>query len=45
MDTEEPLDSFEKVSQATALSTATKNQWSRHRGYPPEVLVFGSQVG
>jgi len=41
MDTEEPLDSFEKVSQATALATATKNQWSRHRGYPPEVLVFG----
>ncbi len=24
------------------MATSTKNQWSRYRGYPPEMLVFGS---
>ena len=41
MDSEEALDTFDKVSQAASMATSTKNQWSRHRGYPPEMLVFG----
>ena len=44
MDTEEPLDTFEKVEIAVSMATHTKNQWSRHRGFPPELLVFGKST-
>ena len=41
MDTEEALNNFDDVSIAVSMATHTKNKWSRHRGYPPEMLVFG----
>ena len=41
MDTEEALNNFDDVSIAVSMATHTKNQWSRHRGYPPEMLAFG----
>eukprot|EP00435_Cladocopium_sp_Y103_P055151 s532_g18.t1 len=41
MDIEESIDSYAKLEQSLAFATQTKNQWSRHRGYPPELLVFG----
>ena len=41
MDVAQSLNSSEDVSQALSMATHTKNQWSRHRGYPPETLVFG----
>ena len=41
MDIEEPITSYDQLEQALVYATQTKNQWSRHRGYPPEVLVFG----
>ena len=41
MDKEDSIDSYEKLTQALAFATNTKNQWSRHRGYPPELLVLG----
>ena len=41
MDVEDPIDSYEKLETCLSLATQTKNQWSRHRGYPPEMLVFG----
>lgn len=44
MDSEESIDSYEKLTQALAFATHTKNQWSRHRGYPPELLVLGKGV-
>ena len=44
MDKEESIDSYEKLTQALAYATHTKNQWSRHRGYPPELLVLGKGV-
>lgn len=44
MDMEESIDSYEKLTQALAYATHTKNQWSRHRGYPPELLVLGKGV-
>ena len=44
MDTEEPIDTVEKLESALTLASHTKNQWSRHRGYPPETLVFGKMV-
>ena len=40
MDHEENIKSYAHLAQATA----TKNQWSRHRGYPPEILVFGKSI-
>ena len=43
MDTEEAIDSYERLEIALGFATSVKNQWSRHRGYPPEVLVFGKQ--
>ena len=43
MDTEESIDSYEQLEIALGFATSAKNQWSRHRGYPPEVLVFGKQ--
>ena len=41
MDHEDRINSFEKLEISLSMATHTKNQWSRHRGYPPEVLVFG----
>ena len=41
MDHEEPITCYDQLEQALVYATRTKNQWSRHRGYPPEVLVFG----
>ena len=41
MDHEESITSYDQLEQALVYATQTKNQWSRHRGYPPEVLVFG----
>ena len=41
MDVEEGINSYDQLEQALSFATQTKNQWSRHRGYPPELLVFG----
>ena len=41
MNMEEPINTYEQLEQALVYATQTKNQWSRHQGYPPEVLVFG----
>ena len=41
MDHEEGITSYHQLSIALAQATMTKNQWSRYRGYPPEMLVFG----
>ena len=41
MDSEEPSKCYEDLEGALQQATQTKNQWSRHRGYPPELLVFG----
>ena len=41
MDLEEAIDSYEKLEEALAFATQTKNQWSKYKGFPPEVLVFG----
>lgn len=40
MDHEESVNSYAQLAQALAQATATKNRWSRHRGYPPEILMF-----
>ena len=44
MDSEEPIKSYDSLNQALSFATHTKNQWSRHRGYPPETLVFGKST-
>ena len=44
MDNEHPLNTYEELAIALSHATATKNQWSRHRGFPPEMLVFGKGV-
>ena len=44
MDTEEAIDDIAKLEAALIVATHTKNQWSRHRGFPPETLVFGKMV-
>ena len=41
MDSEVPIQTYEDLEEALQSATQTKNQWSRHRGYPPEMLVFG----
>ena len=41
MDHEQTIESYENLERALGVATSTKNQWSRHRGYPPELLVFG----
>ena len=43
MDIEEAITSYEQLEIALAFATHTKNQWSRYRGFPPEMLVFGKQ--
>ena len=44
MDQEEAISSYDELRCALAKATSTKNQWSRHRGYAPEVLVFGKNI-
>lgn len=44
MDQEETISSYDELRCALAKATATKNQWSRHRGYPSEILVFGKKL-
>ena len=44
MDSEEPINDYEQLSIALQHATNTKNQWSRHRGYSPETLVFGKSA-
>ena len=44
MDAEEPISDYDKLATALQHATQTKNQWSRHRGYAPEMLVFGKSV-
>ena len=44
VDAEQPINSYEQLSVALSHVTSTKNQWSRHRGFPPEMLVFGKGV-
>ena len=44
MDVEQPIESYEQLEIALAVATHTKNQWSRYRGYPPEMLVFGKMA-
>eukprot|EP00435_Cladocopium_sp_Y103_P063516 s1136_g25.t1 len=41
MDHESTIKSYHELSIALAQATMTKNQWSRHRGFAPELLVFG----
>ena len=43
MDIEEAITTYEQLETAIAFATHTKNQWSRYRGFPPEMLVFGKQ--
>ena len=44
VDLEQPITTYEQMSAALSHVTSTKNQWSRHRGFPPEMLVFGKGV-
>ena len=41
MDHEETIEDYSQLEQALSIATQTKNEWSRRRGFPPEVLVFG----
>lgn len=44
MDPEKAILTIEDLDHAIAFASQTKNKWSRHRdhrGYPPEMLVFG----
>ena len=41
MDTEEAIGDHASLEVAVSMAMHTKNQWSRHRGYSPEMLVFG----
>ena len=43
MDNEEKISTYDQLEVALGFATCVKNQWSRHRGFPPEVLVFGKQ--
>ena len=44
MDLEQGIDSPQQLQEALSQATSTKNQWSRHQGYPPEMLVFGKSI-
>jgi hypothetical protein len=44
MDHEENIKSYADLTMALSQATMTKNQWSRHRGFAPEMLVFGKSV-
>ena len=41
MDKEKPIEPVEDLDIALSFATQTKNRWSRYKGYPPELLVFG----
>ena len=41
MDLEESIETYDQLETCLAFATQTKDQWSRHRGFPPEILVFG----
>lgn len=41
MDQEKPIETEEDLEEALSFATQTKNKWSRFKGYPPEMLVFG----
>ena len=41
MDQEKPIQTTEDMEAALSFATQTKNKWSRHKGYPPELLVLG----
>ena len=41
MDQEKPINTEEEFNTAIMFATQTKNKWSRYKGYPPELLVFG----
>lgn len=41
MDREKSIETEEELETALSFATQTKNKWSRNKGYPPEVLVFG----
>ena len=41
MDQEENIRNPNQLQKALIQATTTKNQWSRYRGFPPEILVFG----
>jgi len=44
MDHEEPIKNYHDLAIALSQATMTKNQWSRHRGFAPELLVFGKSA-
>ena len=44
MDHEQPIRTYEQLAVALSHATSTKNQWSKYKGYPPEMLVFGKGV-
>ena len=44
MDHEENISSYSQLATALMQATMTKNKWSRYRGYPPEMLVFGKST-
>ena len=44
MDAEQPIHTYDQLASALSHATGTKNQWSRHRGYPPELLLFGKGI-
>jgi hypothetical protein len=44
IDHENPILNYDQLSVALSHVTSTKNQWSKHRGYPPEMLVFGKGI-
>jgi len=44
MDHEESITSYSQLATALMQATMTKNKWSRYRGYPPEMLVFGKST-
>jgi len=41
---EQPIRTYEQLAVALSHATSTKNQWSKYKGYPPEMLVFGKGV-
>ena len=41
MDIEETIKDYDHLATALSFATSTKNQWSRYRGFAPEILVFG----
>eukprot|EP00435_Cladocopium_sp_Y103_P037577 s2392_g10.t1 len=44
IDHEQPIQNYDQLAVALSHATSTKNQWSKQRGYPPEILVFGKGV-